>query len=132
MSTLILIIPSPSYKQAPGTFGFDHTKYRPPRNDDDFIPMDEFGRPADDPRQTHPPTQDEQDVEDDTNTQHSGLPSRQDGMPVRAGAPSPAPFSHYAPTQVRVGSLQPPNGHDKDVEKMEDENGAGCCKCVIM
>lgn len=122
--------------QAPGTFGFDGTKYRPTRSDFVSIPMDEFGRPA----------------APNDNTQSDAAPGgggREDanGHPPtaferqRQQSPSPAPFSHYAPpaattAKVTLGGLQVQERvHGQRQEQQEQEAeaaGAGCCKCVIM
>ncbi|KAF8968916.1 hypothetical protein BDZ97DRAFT_1796941 [Flammula alnicola] len=113
---------------APGTFGFDNSKYRPPRGDFESIPMDEFGRPA--------------DLREGAEENHAdglGLPTIHDQtkLPARENSPSPAPFSHYAPNvQVRVqqptaGAQKVQNAHSKE-QFEDDDKGAGCCKCVIM
>lgn len=121
--------------QAPGTFGWDHSKYRPPRDGD--IQMDEFGRPVDriaeeDGEQQgvfgnplYPPTEHERRP---VGPQPKAPPPREE--PPR----SPVPFSDYHPDAVvnidleeaklKYGSKQPP--------PPEDDGGAGCCKCVVM
>ncbi|KAJ7766479.1 hypothetical protein DFH07DRAFT_737102 [Mycena maculata] len=122
---------------APGTFGWDHSKYRPPRDGD--IPMDEFGRPIpaeriaeDDERESafgqplYPPTEHER--------QPVGPQAR--APPKQEPPGSPVPFSNYRPdavvnidleaAQLKYGAKpqQPP--------PEDDDGGAGCCKCVVM
>ncbi|KAJ3503835.1 hypothetical protein NLJ89_g8252 [Agrocybe chaxingu] len=122
---------------APGTFGFDHTKYREPRNNDEFILMDEFGRPTE--QQSMAP-------EDDADAGVDKLPSgpaplrrsiQDDGVPIRIPpSPSPLPFSQYAPTsvQTRVNGL-PADDQEQEWQRrqqMREEKEAGCCKCLVM
>jgi serine/arginine repetitive matrix protein 1 len=103
-----------SHKQAPGTFGFNHTKYRPPQED---IPMDEFGQQDD--------VQEEDDDGEVPRNLHERRPSR-----------DAAPFSSYAPPDPRLmdpkanGAAQRQQQQQKG--EVEDEQDAGCCKCVIM
>jgi hypothetical protein len=107
-----------SHKQAPGTFGFNHTKYRPPQED---IPMDGFGQQDD--------VQEEDEEDDDgeiPRNLHQRRPSR-----------DAAPFSSYAPPDPRLmdpkanGAAQRQQQQQQKGE-VEDEQDAGCCKCVIM
>ncbi|THH30591.1 hypothetical protein EUX98_g3596 [Antrodiella citrinella] len=116
------------YAPAPGTFGFDHSKYRPPRHSNE-IPMDEFGQRQD---PSSPPS--------------SAPPKSSLGSPVKFNQPapspqptiqrrveSPAPFAHYAPEDGGVGAA--PGTKDMPqpvVTEQRDEDGGGCCKCVIM
>ena len=108
--------------QAPGTFGFDHSKYRPPRDNDEFIPMDEFGRPA------------EEREGSEEETRFANTPStlrKEEKASMRIPrSTSPVPFSQYAPTKIKVvHSVQ--NAQPQPPLSDEDQNG-GCCKCVIM
>ncbi|KAK0437142.1 uncharacterized protein EV420DRAFT_1588988 [Desarmillaria tabescens] len=120
---------------APGTFGYDHSKYRPPLDGDpDSILMDEFGRPNND----HPTVQDTA-YEEETkprpplspiSTNHDRTP-----LPVRTQPPaSPVPFSHYAPNTT--AKLQPVSAGAAKLEvqepRLEEEDAGGCCKCVVM
>ncbi|RDB19070.1 hypothetical protein Hypma_014324 [Hypsizygus marmoreus] len=117
---------SNAIEPAPGTFGFDHSKYRPPRaGDPEYIPMDEFGRPttriAEEPPQDQAPTT---NAHDETR------------LPVRhPPPPSPAPFSDYAPSGEKVVSIPMlavgEQGRQGQGEE-EYEPSGGCCKCVIM
>lgn len=117
--------------QAPGTFGFDHSKYRPPRGDAEFIPMDEFGRPS--TRITEEPGQTDVDPSSSrfAPTAHDETP-----LPVRYPPPSsPAPFSDYAPTNdtIVVRPVGGKGGADVEQGRVDDDDaGGGCCKCVIM
>ncbi|KAF9522584.1 hypothetical protein CPB83DRAFT_871954 [Crepidotus variabilis] len=112
---------------APGTFGFNHSKYRQPQLNDEFIPMDEFGRPAEEDERLSK-------SEDTVTTPTTLAPDV--SFPTRpAASPSPAPFAHYAPTSFKV--VEPsitPAQHQQDVEDIQEqeEKGAGCCKCVVM
>ncbi|KAH8077274.1 hypothetical protein BXZ70DRAFT_902367 [Cristinia sonorae] len=117
----------PVYEPAPGTFGIDHTKYRPPRVSAD-IPMDEFGQR----KEPSPPSPPASPVpQSPVRTQPP--PSPHPSIPRRAE--SPAPFSHYvaengvgiAPIIKDVSRPPPP----VMMEQREDDGG-GCCKCVIM
>lgn len=116
-----------SFSQAPGTFGYDHSKYRPPRGDE-FAPiqMDEFGRPdiaeegtaADHLPQPRPPI----------STAHDDIRVGRRPEPP----PSPGPFSQY---RTGTTTTSEPVAREKlDVEnlKPEVENSAGCCKCTVM
>ncbi|KAJ7163024.1 hypothetical protein C8R46DRAFT_1352840 [Mycena filopes] len=135
---------------APGTFGWDHSKYRPPR-DGDGIQMDEFGRPlpdegaSGDPNRTmndeelaafgqrprYPPTEHERQA---VGPQGQGQWQGQEQRPEPPR--SPLPFSGYQ------GQVQQPAEGVIDLEAAnakfgaqpveEDDAGAGCCKCVVM
>lgn len=113
--------------QAPGTFGFDHTKYRPPWTDGESIPMDEFGRPAEQAT--------EQDKHEPHSNAHSTPTSHDETMlPVhRPTQLSPPPFSHYAPFGEKDTSLVPNGNPPVDqVNPDGDDKETGCCSCVIM
>ncbi|KAK0185748.1 hypothetical protein F5146DRAFT_1071343 [Armillaria mellea] len=103
---------------APGTFGYDHSKYRPPLDGDpDSILMDEFGRPNND----RPFVQD--------------MLYEEEPKPLRTLPPaSPVPFSHYAPSTT--AKLQPVSAGAAKLEvqesRLEEEDAGGCCKCVVM
>ncbi|KAG5646490.1 hypothetical protein DXG03_003255 [Asterophora parasitica] len=116
---------------APGTFGFDHSKYRPPRADGEpeSIAMDEFGRPTPAPE---PPSEDQsqQDPNQNSNTQTGGEQTR---LPV----PSSAPFSDYAPARVEksalgIGDIEAAARRQEIQQQEKEEEAGGCCKCVIM
>ncbi|KAF8895102.1 hypothetical protein BD779DRAFT_1668450 [Infundibulicybe gibba] len=117
---------------APGTFGFDHSKYRPPRPSDEVIPMDEFGRHTNripeeleqEPREARP---------------HLNISTAHDDtqLPTRhSPPPSPAPFSDYAPTQKiqvpMVNGARPSTDVEMGKQEEEEKDDAGCCKCIIM
>ncbi|KAF8073532.1 hypothetical protein FPV67DRAFT_1559938 [Lyophyllum atratum] len=117
---------------APGTFGFDHSKYRPPRGDGEpeLIPMDEFGRPT--PQTRHVSLSEDDEL---SNTLVSNPTSHdQTRLPVRT-SPSPAPFSDYAPMRVgeknALGAAMTGQGGQQQLQDEKDEGG-GCCKCIIM
>lgn len=48
--------------------------------------------------------------------------------------PSPAPFAHYDASSTMNTYVQPLDTHldDRKVVAVVEEDGAGCCKCVIM
>ncbi|KAJ7037736.1 hypothetical protein C8F04DRAFT_1393429 [Mycena alexandri] len=135
---------------APGTFGWDHSKYRPPRDGDD-IQMDEFGQPLPDSdpdrtmndeelaafgqRPRYPPTEHEQQPVGPQAQSQRG--QEQKPEPPR----SPMPFSGYQPQSG--GQAGGPGEGVIDLEaakakfgaqrvEEEEDGGAGCCKCVVM
>ncbi|KAK0485298.1 hypothetical protein EDD18DRAFT_1196565 [Armillaria luteobubalina] len=120
---------------APGTFGYDHSKYRPPLNGDpDSILMDEFGRPNNDLPIVHDMAYDDEPkprpLPPPISTNHDRTP-----LPVRTLPPaSPVPFSHYAPSTT--AKLQPVSAGAAKLEvqesRLEEEDAGGCCKCVVM
>jgi hypothetical protein len=134
--------------QAPGTFGYDHSKYRPPREDlGENIPMDEFGRPM--PMRQRPEGQ-EDDIDMDnpsSNPYASSNPHDEIRLPAsmsrsasgsrsqqhqyQQSPPSPAPFSDYVPG-ARTGLRQTegmrlngnPNGNgtaEVDLERLAQQ-----------
>ncbi|KAI0824017.1 hypothetical protein BC628DRAFT_1323551 [Trametes gibbosa] len=127
--------PQPTvYEPAPGTFGYDATKYRRRQSGHlEQIPMDEFGQMP------------EQDLSVPKNgltaTAPSPIPSPTPVSFDRSNrAPSPPPFAHYArsehdhqptpQTMQPMSTLQPHNQQPQVV--IEEESGGGCCRCVIM
>ncbi|KAH9932709.1 uncharacterized protein BXZ73DRAFT_89881 [Epithele typhae] len=135
------------YEPAPGTFGYDATKYRK-RNSGgiDAIPMDEFGQRP--PPSPHSPKSPEfpqppaSPVAQPPPMEHgSGSPLQSSSRDRRAD--SPPPFAHYmkdgastpAPPQMQMEILPPlgplpPANHKEQIP--EEDVGGGCCKCVIM
>ncbi|KAG7444225.1 uncharacterized protein BT62DRAFT_260125 [Guyanagaster necrorhizus] len=121
---------------APGTFGYDHSKYRPPLdgNPDDVL-MDEFGRPNIDRLTVEDVVYDGEPMQQrpqppPISTNHDRTP-----LPVRMQPPaSPVPFSHYAPNTT--AKLQPVSAGAAKLEvqepRLEEEDAGGCCKCVVM
>lgn len=122
---------------APGTFGFDHTKYRPPR-DGEEIPMDEFGRPIQQEDEQRRPSRDSRRSRhapsDEQPRKQYWNAHDETQLPVRPPQPpSPAPFAHYMeePSDERLPPLAPPL--EKPQQRVEDDDGgSGCCKCVVM
>ncbi|KAG6841113.1 hypothetical protein C0991_001801 [Blastosporella zonata] len=119
---------------APGTFGYDRSKYRPLRTDGapELIPMDEFGQHQ--PQPDAPPPEDEKPL---PNLLYKAVINSHDQtqLPARAMAPSPAPFADYAPTSVpMVVTMKPDQKLATKHEQVDnrDDDGGGCCKCVIM
>ncbi|THU94461.1 hypothetical protein K435DRAFT_860510 [Dendrothele bispora CBS 962.96] len=98
---------------APGTFGYDHSKYRPPRDfsDPDAIPMDEFGVGKDRGRLLLRGVQEEEQnrigegevsAHDQTrlpirNQQPLSTTTTRMGVPQSSASASPVPFADYAP-----------------------------------
>jgi len=127
-----------TFLQAPGTFGYDYSKYRPPKDGEAMpngIELDDFGviKPAVD---IDPPVE-EKPKEDPHPTTATMIEDRrpitttkQNGYnPRPSPPPSPAPFSRYTPQ----GSLEAkplPSRNHRPVE--EEDRSGGCCKCVIM
>lgn len=138
LMNLMLIIPSylcgPFYVlffilQAPGTFGFDHTKTRQPRTDlrPEHIPMDEFGQRKRSSVQEQPYHQQSPMALSPPPTTPTGSRSRPE---------SPAPFSHYntpeRPGEVTtIDMIRPPMDQPSHMP-LEEEASGGCCKCIIM
>jgi serine/arginine repetitive matrix protein 1 len=92
--------------------------------------MDEFGRPTDQ-------VAEEQDQLEPHSNAFQTTPNPHDevSLPVHNRPPpsSPAPFSHYPATEEKIVSLVPNGNPPVDHRKPDDDdNGAGCCKCVIM
>jgi hypothetical protein len=108
--------------QAPGTFAFNHSKYRPPPGDDD-IPMDEFGRTEEGNDDRYSKGRSTQMKHDETRLPVQHPPSS-----------SPGPLSYYSPPdgkpKVQENKVvKPPL--DLERGKDADEDG-GCCQCVVM
>ncbi|KAK6995983.1 hypothetical protein R3P38DRAFT_3073726 [Favolaschia claudopus] len=124
---------------AAGTFGWDHSKYRPPRDHND-ISMDEFGRPVDN---TIPPEEEERLAFGHGRPLYP--PTEHERQPVGPRQLAPAqqnhnrssapPFSDYT-----VGPRDALTEVDLEAQKQQqqmpphddEEGGAGCCKCVVM
>lgn len=102
--------------------------------------MDEFGVPAPAPAPTidsRPNTKDQIPEEPKPQEQQKAeAPPPQEAVPAPVNLlSSSAPFSDYAPTTLRVQHVSMPEGvapPQPDVGVEEDDNGSGCCKCVIM
>lgn len=119
--------------QAPGTFGFDHTKRRQLNVDirPEDIPMDEFGQRTDTIRVEfeEPPESGKRSLQPSPRPTPSRSPVRTD---------SPAPFSQYAtappnPTPLPQIQITRPSTEGQGTEvDGPDEGAGGCCKCVIM
>ena len=122
--------------QAPGTFGYDYSKYRPPRDGEvmsNGIELDDFGirKPAVD---TNPPAEKAKDDPPSTaasmiRDDRPILTTKQNDNHRPSPPPSPAPFSHYTP-QGPLDSKPVPSHAPYPVE--EEDHGSSCCKCVIM
>ncbi|KIK69985.1 hypothetical protein GYMLUDRAFT_34390 [Collybiopsis luxurians FD-317 M1] len=134
---------------APGTFGFDHSKYRPPREDGpdgESIPLDEFG--------ARKARRGQEELDENGVEERQYKPAylqpvadEQTRLPTGTGyhsPPSPVPFASYAsrPSIANVEQQQPVlmTQMNVDVEKgggsgdraEDDEQGGGCCRCVVM
>ncbi|TBU25528.1 hypothetical protein BD311DRAFT_780297 [Dichomitus squalens] len=129
---------------APGTFGYDPTKYRRRwSNRPEQIPMDEFGQPK---TQT-PPTEDvsvpvpEEHLMPTTPT----VPTTPRSFD-RSRIESPPPFAHYQtggqellpPLHMQMEAshqMSPLGGKEQPPQQpltADEEDSGGCCKCVIM
>ncbi|KAF8843258.1 hypothetical protein BDN67DRAFT_1001066 [Paxillus ammoniavirescens] len=121
--------------KAPGTFGYDYTKYRAPRGNEE-IPMNEFGQFPNPPLENGQAERSEDDMPPEPiplpttpevpiwpNSQQVGLqPSK-----------SPAPFSQYRSDQVpTINVTRPSSELDRRPEADDEDVSAGCCKCIIM
>lgn len=121
------------FPQAPGTFGFNHSKYRHTQDVEYNQNTDEFGRPA--PFNDEEKQDEEQELQV-TKPESQSISHDEVRLPVRT-SPSPAPFAEYAPIRV-PGRAHPPvatkpeHVQQEPPEEEEDKDGAGCCKCVIM
>ena len=128
-----------TFLQAPGTFGYDYSKYRPPRDGEPMpngIEMDEFGNrksvldtnpPREEKWKEDPPSTTAAMIED----KRPIVTMKQNGYVSRPSPPpSPPPFSHYTP-QSPPGAKPVSSQNIHPVEEEEDRSG-GCCKCVIM
>jgi len=117
---------------APGTFGFDYSKYKRSRTDlaGEDIPMDEFGQRGEWRGEPVPPVPVPVSLVEDPELDR-------ERARVRQSAPrppeSPVPFARYHSPKPEAMSA---NGHapqaQMQVEAEEEEEAGGCCKCVIM
>ncbi|KAF8143834.1 hypothetical protein K438DRAFT_1993483 [Mycena galopus ATCC 62051] len=128
---------------AAGTFGWDHSKYRPPREDGGVRMVDEFGQPVDNRmtaeeeerlafgRPLYPPNEHEQQPVGPRMTTPAPFAQSQEQRPR-----SPAPFSDYQPKGDVVNDIDLEAATQKNERQPqpqpEDDGGAGCCKCVVM
>ncbi|KAL4069986.1 hypothetical protein V8B97DRAFT_2049568 [Scleroderma yunnanense] len=122
--------PPEPIKPAPGTFGFDYSKYKRPRGDE--IPMDEFGQVREEPQpvveaepaKTDPPPEPVPRV----SVQEDPVP-----RPTPLRSESLAPFSQYLQAEVPTISVTRPSSEtERKPPEDDDAGGVGCCKCVIM
>ncbi|KAL0578188.1 hypothetical protein V5O48_003819 [Marasmius crinis-equi] len=127
---------------APGTFGFDHSKYRPPRVGDEEIPMDEFGRPREDeiPENDSPA---KPYGNDEFNTSLSQLQQQQQRRYRPEPPPSPVPFSQYhadqpavpfqrTPAKAEEGRTQQEQQQQQQQQQELEEKEAGCCNVLSL
>ncbi|KAJ3801993.1 hypothetical protein GGU11DRAFT_123888 [Lentinula aff. detonsa] len=128
---------------APGTFGFDHSKYRPPRDGEENIPMDEFG--ARNPTNSEEDNENKIEVEEQPPQPRLETPHDQTRLPTHAPysnkrTSSPVPFSSYKAHSSQPDPMDQMGQMDTDVEKGraqrtdvdEDAGKGGCCGCVVM
>ncbi|KAI0265550.1 hypothetical protein BC834DRAFT_877431 [Gloeopeniophorella convolvens] len=116
---------------APGTFGYDYTKYRARRNTRELAPDGEaLELQTLPPPQAEPQAQSQPQVQPQVRQQPEQL-AREHAR--RAQTASPAPFAHYQAQPVPVPALTTadlvPGAAPDDAD---DGGGAGCCKCVVM
>ncbi|KAF7972032.1 hypothetical protein HWV62_19253 [Athelia sp. TMB] len=112
---------------APGTFGYDHTKYRPPRDD---IPMSDFAQRPANPEDTS--IAEEPESQDVRGRPSFAVKQEDDPRPAFVPPKSPAPFAHYAVTSKESGVPNILITRPTIDENVQDEHDGGCCKCVIM
>ncbi|KXN82820.1 hypothetical protein AN958_02094 [Leucoagaricus sp. SymC.cos] len=128
---------------APGTFGYDGTKNCRRGVSGEDIEMDDFGQPKPAPLNTMPDVLKEVELteflkppepilEEDPKT---GISAAHNNIrvPVKP-PPSPAPFAHYAPTTHYTPEIDFAKLHQEQQQAAveQGEEGAGCCKCVVM
>lgn len=120
---------------APGTFGYDHTKYKPPRTDWETvqgIQMDEFGQQR---RHTEEHAEEEEIPSQQPRIEDIRPIQPMESSPKFWTSPptSPVPFAHYGPKDEPSSTTMADRGYIQPNEKTKaDSDEAGCCKCVIM
>ncbi|KAG6335618.1 hypothetical protein ID866_3475 [Astraeus odoratus] len=123
-------------KPAPGTFGFDYSKYKRPRTDEE-IPMDEFGQVQEQLRlvvEEKPPRDGPLNPPPRVSVQEAKESARKERLSDVPRVEVPPPFSQYMHVQVPTINVTRPS-IDAEQKPPADEGetgGAGCCKCVIM
>ncbi|KAJ7586149.1 hypothetical protein C8J56DRAFT_1052506 [Mycena floridula] len=107
----------------PGTFGYDHSKYRPPRAGDEFspVPFDEFGRPT--------RVAEEDNEGQEISRIRSHMTKFTSEAMVGISNLLHLLFSFHITLLLRQ---QRPTYRESVPQKQEEEDGAGCCKCVVM
>ena len=133
---------TPSSVQAPGTFGYDYSKYKPGQRGGEEIPMDEFGgseHPSDPEALAEEAAAEDEAHPDDPASPKS--PTKKPLTPLKTSPsmrramqqpPSPAPFSSYVPVEgmtLDTSQIPQPPRVEQRIEKEEE---GGCCKCVVM
>jgi len=131
--------------KAPGTFGYDYSKYRSPRKEE--IPMDEFGKLPDESQEISAPVLDSALPPPSPIPEEPETPIRRDRRKVVARPPdSPAPSPQHQHTQIPTINVTRPStdlepvkqvprrhrSHRGHREREVEEVNAGCCKCVVM
>ncbi|KAF9005470.1 hypothetical protein BDQ17DRAFT_1353152 [Cyathus striatus] len=124
---------------APGTFGYDHTKYRPPRN---HPPLSKWTnsagrtRPHNRCRRTSsPPPQMSTYTSAHDNTQlpvRSKQPMPQEKPKPKVRPVDPSELGLDLDARTSAVAVEGRQVEKMQVEEAEVEGGAGCCKCVIM
>jgi hypothetical protein len=119
---------------APGTFGYDYSKYRAPRGEE--IPMDEFGKLPSAIQETRAPIPESPPPTLSPLTEEPERPIRPARRKTTPRPPdSPAPFSHYRHTDIPTINVTRPSTDlepQQQVPHDDEDTGAGCCKCVVM
>ncbi|KAG1743193.1 uncharacterized protein EDB91DRAFT_1126083 [Suillus paluster] len=118
---------------APGTFGYDYSKYRAPRGEE--IPMDEFGKLPSAIEVASAPAPESAAPTLAPLTEEPERPIRPDRR-KGAGRPpeSPAPFSQYRRTDIPTINVTRPSTDLEPAQQLphDEEDSAGCCKCIVM
>ncbi|VDB91830.1 unnamed protein product [Peniophora sp. CBMAI 1063] len=130
---------------APGTFGYDYSKYKPGQRGGEEIPMDEFGsqRPSDPDALAEEAAREDEMNPDDPSSPKSPTKREKALPPLKPSAsmrramqqpPSPAPFASYVPHEgMTMDTSQIPQPQTPRVEqRVEEPESGGCCKCVVM
>ncbi|KAI1786876.1 hypothetical protein LXA43DRAFT_750095 [Ganoderma leucocontextum] len=129
---------------APGTFGFDQAKHRKRwSGNPEHILMDEFGLPKEfgQPKPQPPPTLKVPGPSPDESRDFpmTPIPSTPRSF-ERPRVVSPPPFAHYqtsqhlSPQMEALRPMPPPTNKEERLEQqqVDEDGGAGCCKCLIM
>lgn len=109
--------------QAPGTFGYDHSKYRPrvvgddEEGGDEFVELDEFGV-----TKLAPPLL---EAEEDPPVKR-----REEERVVVLG---PKLNAVTSPMQLGMqAQVQKKDERERGRDEFRDQEDAGCCKCIVM
>lgn len=121
----------PSFFKAPGTFGYDHSKYRPPR-EQDSIPMNELGQQ----NSRNPDMIIAEEDEETGRGRETSFATAEDTRPayVRPREQHQVPLSQHdtEPKVPMIRITHPTFDMEQDQVKYDEQHGGCCAKCVIM